>query len=267
MTVSSSYTPILEDVLVWPHRPQKMLIWGTVFRIFRIFVIMKRFVSGVIALLLLSSCGMRHARAVMDDVETYMQDAPDSALRALEALPRQSHRLPWQHARYCLLLSSALDRSGVDVQDDSLARYASDYYGYFGRPDKKFYSLYYLGRVHENRGDRQSAMDAFVKAESIKSEKVSPRFRCALDMHIGTIYSQIFEFDKAVEANEKAIDNARKAAWWGALGESALLNARIHTTFGRLAQADSCRRILDTLDTDGILWLQCAVAGQDSKAL
>ena len=228
---------------------------------------MKRFAFGVFVLLLFSSCGMRHARAVMDDVETYMQEAPDSARRVLEALPRHSHRLPWQHARYCLLLSSALDRSGVDVQDDSLARYAAQYYGYFGRPDKQFYSLYYLGRVHENRGDRQSAMDAFVKAETIKSERVSPRFRSALEMHMGAIYSQIYEFDRAVEANQRAAEYARQAGWWSACGEALIQNARIHTTFGRLAQADSCRRILDTLDMGGALQIQCAVAGYDSKAL
>ena len=228
---------------------------------------MKRFLFDVVALLLLSSCGMRHARAVMDDVETYMQEEPDSARRALEALPRYSHRLPWQHARYCLLLSSALDRSGVDVQDDSLARYAADYYGIFGRSDKKFYSLYYLGRVHENRGDRQSAMDAFVKAETIKSRRVSDRFRWALEFHMGAIYSQIYEFDRAVEANQQAAEYARQAGWWGACGEALLQNARIHTTFGRLAQADSCRRILDTLDMGEDLRLQCAVAGYDSRRM
>lgn len=228
---------------------------------------MKRFAFGVFFLLLLSSCGMRQARAVMDDVEKYMQEAPDSARRALEALPLRSHRFPWQHARYCLLLSSALDRSGVDVQDDSLARYAADYYGFFGRPDKKFYSLYYLGRVHENRGDRQSAMDAFVKAETIKSERVSPRFRSALEMHMGAIYSQIYEFDRAVEANQRAAEYARQAGWWSACGEALIQNARIHTTFGRLAQADSCRRILDTLEMGGALQIQCAVAGYDSRRL
>ena len=228
---------------------------------------MKRFVLGIVCCVLLSSCGMRYARAVMDDVETYMQDAPDSARKALDALPRHSHRLPWQHARYCLLLSSALDRSGVDVQDDSLARYAADYYGYFGRADKKFYSLYYLGRVHENRGDRQGAMDAFVKAETIKSRKVSHRFRWALEIHMGAIYSQIYEFDRAIEANQRAAEYARQAGWWGACAEALVHNARIHTTFGRLAQADSCRRILDTLDMGGDLWLQSAVAGYDSRRM
>lgn len=94
----------------------------------------------------------------MRAAEGYMTESPDSARESLQALPSYSYRLPWLRARYCLLLSRALDLCDVNVQDDSLIRYSVDYYDHFGSPLNRFFSLYYLGCVHENRGDRQSAM-------------------------------------------------------------------------------------------------------------
>lgn len=227
----------------------------------------KRATIVLLAALLLSSCGMRHARAVMDDVETYLQEAPDSARVALQALPLRTHYFPWQHARYCLLLSSALDRSGVLVENDSLARYAADFYDHFGSPVKRFYSQYYLGRVHENRGDRQSAMEAYIKAENITSNKVPNRFRCALEMHMGAIYAQIFEFDRAVEKNEQAAAYAKQDGLWSAYAESLLRNAKIYTTYGRLEKADKCRRELDSLLNEEPEWLRLSISGLDSRRM
>lgn len=227
----------------------------------------KRATIVLLAALLLSSCGMRHARAVMDDVETYLQEAPDSARVALQALPLRTHYFPWQHARYCLLLSSALDRSGVLVENDSLARYAADFYDHFGSPVKRFYSQYYLGRVHENRGDRQSAMEAYIKAENITSNKVPNRFRCALEMHMGAIYAQIFEFDRAVEKNEQAAAYAKQDGLWSAYAESLLRIAKIYTTYGRLEKADKCRRELDSLLNEEPEWLRLSISGLDSRRM
>ena len=198
---------------------------------------MKKLFPCVLAMLLLSSCGMRHARAVMDDVETYMQQAPDSARSALQALPLKSHYFPWQHARYSLLLSSALDRCGVMVQDDSLARYAADFYDHFGGSVKKFYSQYYLGRVHENRGDRQSAMDAYVKAESITSDRVPLRFRSALESHIGVIYTHIYEEERAILAFERAAHYAKQCGWDDNYHQAVLNLVRVYLSEGRYSEA------------------------------
>lgn len=201
----------------------------------------------------------------MDEVETFLQASPDSARRVLESLPLQSHWLPWQHARYCLLLSSALDRCGIDVQDDSLAQYAARYYNRLGGPVRRFYSFYYLGRVHENRGDRQSAMDAFLHAERIRSSRVPLRFRSALEMHIGAIYAQIFEFDKAIEANEKAADYAQMGGVWPAYGESLLRNAQIHLKYGRIAEADCCRQRIESMEIEPETSLRLSLMGLESK--
>ena len=198
---------------------------------------MKKSAPIILAILLFSSCGMRHAGVVMDEAEAHWQESPDSARTALLALPRRSHWLPWQHARYCLLLSGALDRCGIDVQDDSLARYAATFYDHFGSPVKRFLSQYYLGRVHENRGDRQSAMDAFVKAEGITSDKVPLRFRCALEMHMGAIYSQIYEYERAIDSFIDAADYAQRASWMGNYFLAVLYQARLHISYGDYGKA------------------------------
>ena len=205
---------------------------------------MKRILLGILHLLLLPACGSRLASGVMDDVETYIQESPDSARRSLEALPARSHSLPWQRARFALLLSRALDRCGVSVKDDSLVRYAAGYYAVFGGPVHKYQTLYYLARVHENRGDRESAMEAFVKAQSIKSKKIPLRFRCATEMHMGVIYSHIYEFDRAIEAYSRAADYALKASWNLNYSTSVLNQARLFSNYGHYQKADSCFKLL-----------------------
>ena len=175
-----------------------------------------------------------------------MTDFPDSARESLLTLPPYSHNLPWLRARYGLLLSRALDLCDINVQDDSIIRYSVDYYDHFGTPVNKFYSLYYLGCVHENRGDRQSAMEAFVKAESLLTDRVPLRFRCALEMHIGVIYSRIYENQQAIQAFNKAADYAAQCQWSENYYQALLNLVRVYINDGNNEKADRILRQLSS---------------------
>lgn len=138
----------------------------------------------------------------------------------------------------------ALDRCGVPVQSDSIIRPAVNYYRRFGGPVNRFLSCYYLGRVHENRGDKQSAMEAFVKADAIRSPKVPLKNRCALQMHEGAIYAAIYDYDRAIEASTRAAGYAEDAGWGANYYQAVLNQANLYALDGFLSKSDSCFSIL-----------------------
>lgn len=162
--------------------------------------------------LFFASCtSWRDARAVLSDVETYVQNSPDSALLALESIPRPLHRLPFIRGPYALLYTRAQDRAGILVTEDTLIRNAVTYYRLFGSSSHRFQARYYLGRVYQNAGNRGAAMDAYVKAESILPAKVEPRFLYYLYAEKCNIYAETFDYSRALEETFKSIDYARSA--------------------------------------------------------
>lgn len=78
-----------------------------------------------LALVLLVLCSRHRIAPSLDDVETYLQDRPDSALatlRAIDTTRLSSHAL---RARYALLYAIALDKNWIDTSDVSVILPAS----------------------------------------------------------------------------------------------------------------------------------------------
>ena len=108
-------------------------------------------------------CGGRIGMRQLQQLETRVNDAPDSVLAALTAtdMPR------WGEARalYVLLTVQAQDKSYIDVTDDSLISVATDYYQHKGLPLRRLQSFYYHGRVYANAGLNHEAMTAYTRAK------------------------------------------------------------------------------------------------------
>ena len=126
---------------------------------------MKRLLLFV--LVFLSACGptqRSRTAATLNDVETYIDAHPDSALAVLRALPPRSLRGPAQRARAALLHSMALDKCYIDLQTDSILAPAVVWYGRHGSPDEKLKTWYYLGRTQYNAGDYREAIVTYTEA-------------------------------------------------------------------------------------------------------
>ena len=93
----------------------------------------------------LFSCTPSQVKNQLLDVESYIMERPDSALAVLESMDRSLLVTQADRAHHALLNAMALDKSFIDVSDDSLARVAVDYYS--KRGDRKYSAraLYYLG--------------------------------------------------------------------------------------------------------------------------
>lgn len=161
----------------------------------------------------LTGCDKNPVRARLADIETFAESNPDSARRALEAIDPaflNTRRLKAQHA---LMLSTALNRCKVKVPNDSLINIAVDYYDRFGPAKEKFLSYYYQGRVYQDQGDYESAMQSYLNAESIHSKDISLKYLTSVQLKKGEIYQEYYYFEKAVEAYRKAQRYALQCEW------------------------------------------------------
>lgn len=113
---------------------------------------------------LLVSCDNRQAKALLQDVESYIQERPDSALRVLRKVDSLTLNTKSLRARYSLLFAMALDKNYIDTTALSILEPTVAYYERLGSPQDKMLSYYYLGRIYANRKDYPNAVIFYSQA-------------------------------------------------------------------------------------------------------
>ena len=133
--------------------------------------IMKR-ISFIIVTILACfiSCTPKSVRDTLSDIETFIQERPDSALAILDTMDRTSLTTSKSRAYHALLHAMALDKNFIDVSDDSIAQIAVDYFSKHGPQKYHARSLYYLGLAFYYQKDYNKAIVEFTKAEEIARE-------------------------------------------------------------------------------------------------
>ena len=122
--------------------------------------------TGGLALLLilLMTAGCNRRSAVdekMDLADGLMTSRPDSDLVVLEDIPASDINGKESSARYALLKSMALDKNYMDTTTFDVLQPAIDYYIEHGTPDEQLRTYYCQGRIYQNKGDDDMAMQCF----------------------------------------------------------------------------------------------------------
>ena len=110
-------------------------------------------------IMVFAGCGDRHCKAI-DSAYAIVNDSPDSALSILNHL--NEHRLAnSEKARYALVYTMAQDKSGLDVDNDSLLRTAYTYYS--AKPSDTLYAKcqYYMGKYYMLNDSLEKALPCF----------------------------------------------------------------------------------------------------------
>ena len=112
-------------------------------------------------LFVLTNCGRNYSRTI-DRAYGLVDTDPDSALALLSGISNE--RLGHETARYALVFTIAQDKSGWDVDDDSLLHVAYAYYG--DKPDDSLYAKcqYYMGKYYMLNDSTEKAIDCFQKS-------------------------------------------------------------------------------------------------------
>ena len=138
---------------------------------------------------------------VLEDVDSYIEARPDSALAVLEGIDVEDLGSREEKAKYALLMSMALDKNYIDRTDFEVLQPAIDYYENHGSATDKLRTFYYQGRIYQNGGDDEMAMECFVRAveEGDGAEDCMTMARCLFSQ--GTLYQALYNWERVIETN------------------------------------------------------------------
>ena len=160
-----------------------------------------RLVDAVLVAITIVSCNdarRSETYRLLEDVDSYIEARPDSALAVLEDIDKSDLTSKELEAKYALLLSQALDKNYIDLQSDSIIAPAVRYYENHGTPDERLKMYYYSGRIKQNSGDYEGAMERFVKGESYGDECTDKALLGRLYRAKMTIHREIFNYPQAI---------------------------------------------------------------------
>lgn len=113
----------------------------------------------IITLLFLLSCNSKQDQQISSAL-SLSDDYPDSALTILKSIDKKTLN-DKDLARYALIFTKSQDKSGIDVDNDSLIGIAYDWYK--DNEDDSLYAscFYYQGKCFMLNGDDEQALECF----------------------------------------------------------------------------------------------------------
>ena len=167
----------------------------------------------LISVIMLVACE-RHTPAwkQMDIAESLMNTKPDSSLAVLDGIPASDIKGKETSARYALLKSMALDKNYIDTTTFDVLQPAIDYYVKHGSPDEQLRTYYYQGRIYQNQGDDDSAMQSFMNGSDL-GESITDTLLLA-----HTLVAQGILYFKQYKISEFVHNNMEAAGLYGAIG-------------------------------------------------
>lgn len=211
---------------------------------------MKNFLTiCLLTLFVAASCSREQSLSGLNEVGSYINEHPEAALAALDSLSSAGEiRGKEANAKFALLYSIALDKNGIDAVDDSLINVAVKWYRRHGSADEKLKAYYYRGRIYQNGGDNEAAMESFVLAEDAITESQDKIAQGMLYKAIAVVYDNIFDPENAARYNELSKRCYKTGEDLDKYAGSLIYSSDIYFASGDYAKAKS------SLDSVKLLW-------------
>lgn len=152
----------------------------------------------------ITSCTDHKNQEVLNRAESLMEDHPDSALTILKGIEKSDLSSKEELARYGLLMSTALDKNFIDTTSFDVLQPAIDYYLEKGNPTEKLRTYYYQGRIFQNRGDRDKALNSFIKGIDVSTESNDSLCIARTLVAQGALYNEFYDLDSYTNCHLKA---------------------------------------------------------------
>ena len=146
---------------------------------------MKRIISIVISLTLVSACGDNAVYNSLQDIEQLLETDVVAADSMLSTIPLSGSRK--DRALYAILKTQADYKNNVIAQDDSLILTATEYYGTKKRDYHAAMAWYSLGCVYSDMGNDPEAINAYLKAKSLFPDTLV-RYYALTEQNLGQHY-------------------------------------------------------------------------------
>ena len=161
----------------------------------------------LLLLVLLAAC--RHAGRtfeVLDKAEEFIQTyKPDSAYTLLKEIPNPQQYPEKERARWCLLMTQAIDKTYRTHTSDSLIRFAVNYYEKVNDLSKLPTAFYTLGRVQRDLNDNEHAVNSFLKALDLAKGSDDYKLQYLAASQLGHVYAYTHFVDEALNAYQQAL--------------------------------------------------------------
>lgn len=166
---------------------------------------MKHFYFTFLLVICLTSCNSHSVHwDTLSQIESYIEENPDSALVILEQIDLSELSGKEEKAKHALLYSMALDKNFVDKTDFEVLQPAIDYYGDNGSATDKLRTYYYQGRIYQNMGNDALAMESFVNAIAVGEKSDDVLTIARIHFAQSKIYYSLFDWDNFIECNKNA---------------------------------------------------------------
>ena len=160
----------------------------------------------LLGVLLLAACGpASRTDALLNDVESYINDAPDSARAVLQALDTTELVTRRLRARYSLLRTMAQDKCYDDITIPGLLDDAA-WFEKHGTPDERMKLWFYRGRIHLSLNNQNEAALAFSRGESYADKVQDQHALGLLYESMQDVYRMVFNAARELEYAEKAVE-------------------------------------------------------------
>lgn len=126
---------------------------------------MKKYLLPIICLCIISSCRHSDQWEVLCDIDSFIDERPDSALVVVDSIDVTRLVGDEEQAKYSLLKSIALDKNYIDLKSDSIISVALDYYGKRKLSKEKMLAYYYDGVILFNKKEYHESIISLYTAE------------------------------------------------------------------------------------------------------
>lgn len=166
---------------------------------------MKQYIIVISVALCLVSCSHRSKHwETLAQVESYIEERPDSALNVLQGMDKGELSGKEEKAKHALLLSMAMDKNYIDRTDFDVLQPAIDFYEDHGSATDKLRTYYYQGRIYQNAGNDAAAMESFVNSLDVGSESNDNLTKARILVAQSNIYYSLMKWKKVCDVNIEA---------------------------------------------------------------
>ena len=162
---------------------------------------MKQYIIVIISALCLASCS-HHSKhwETLTQIETFVEENPDSALSVLQGIEVDDLSGSEEKAKHALLLLMALDKNDVAETDFEILHPAIDYYKNNGTPTEQMLTLFYQGQIHHINSQYAQALACFGEAIKIDENSKDIQTKARIYDAQGGVYRVLTKWDETIKS-------------------------------------------------------------------
>ena len=162
---------------------------------------MKQYIITIILALCLASCS-QHSKhwETLTQVESYIEERPESALSVLQGIKVDDLSGSEEKAKHALLLLMALDKNDVAETDFEILHPAIDYYKNNGTPTEQMLTLFYQGQIHRINSQYAQALACFGEAIKIDENSKDIQTKARIYDAQGNVYRVLTKWDETIKS-------------------------------------------------------------------